>query len=84
MISLTNDQWLGFSIYLGMKSGYRRELMESSGIDYEDTVQALTQVGILKNGRMNQKEAYAIFHERFPGQLASQTHQVRARLQAGE
>lgn len=84
MISLTNEQWLGFSIYLGMKSGYRRELMESAGVSYEDTVQALTRVGILKNGRMNQKEAYAIFRERFPGQLASQTHQVIARLQAGE
>lgn len=83
-IELTRDQWLGFSLYLGMKSSYRREAMQAQGIDYEDTVRALTRVGVLKNGRMNREEAYVIFQEKFPNQLASQTHQVLARLQAGE
>jgi hypothetical protein len=83
-IELTRDQWLGFSMYLGMKSSHRRDVMKSHGIDYEDTVRALTRVGVLKNGRMDREEAYAIFREKFPNQLASQTHQVLARLQAGE
>ena len=80
MLNLSNAQWLGFSIYLGMKASYRRSEMERYGVDYDDTVQALAREGVIRNGKINTKQAYALFNERFPGQLASQTHQVAAKL----
>jgi hypothetical protein len=82
MLTLTDAQWLGFSIYLGFKASHRRSEMERLGISYELTVQALTDQGVIKGGRI-QPNAYALFHERFPAQIASQTHQVQARLAEG-
>lgn len=79
MLKLTDKQWLGFSIYLGMKAAYRRSEMARYGVDYDDTVAALAAQGVIRNGRI-QPGAYDLFHERFPGQIASQTHQVLVKL----
>ena len=81
MLNLTNEQWLGFSIYLGFKSSHRKAEMARYDIDYNDTVAALAREGVIRNGKMiPNAQAYALFNEKFPGQIASQTHQVKARL----
>jgi hypothetical protein len=81
MLNLTSQQWLGFSIYLGFQAPYRRSEMERYNVDYDDTVAALTREGVIRNGKMLPRaQAYRLFNEKFPGQLASQTHQIQALL----
>lgn len=81
MLDLTNEQWIGFSIYLGFKSSARDYEFETRGVDRADTEAALTRVGVIRNGRMiPRKQAYELFDQKFPGQIASQTHQVMGKL----
>lgn len=81
MLNLTDNEWLGFSIYLGFRPAYRKSEMARNGVDYNQTVAALARVGVIRNGRMiSNSAAYRLFHEKFPAQLASQTHQVREKL----
>ncbi len=81
MLNLSNKEWLGFSIYLGFKASYRKSEMARYDVDYNQTVAALTRAGVIRNGKMIPRdEAYQLFNEKFPNQLASQTHQVLAKL----
>lgn len=79
MFDLTPKQWVGFAIYLGYKSQYRRSEMERWGIDYLELVNELHTKGLLSGGKII-KNAREVFNQRFPKVLPSQIHQVLAEL----
>jgi hypothetical protein len=79
-MELSNQAMLGLGIYIGYKASYRRDEMARYGIEYDEVVTELTANGLIDKGRIQMKEAAAVFAERFPGQLASQVHQYRAQL----
>jgi hypothetical protein len=78
--TLTNQGYMGLGIYLGYKASYRRPEMERHGVNYDEVVAELTKLNIIKSGKINKDLGYTVFRERFPGQLASQTHQYRSVL----
>ena len=78
--TLTNQGYLGLGIYLGFKPMYRADEMARYNISYDEVVAELKKVGLLKNRKLSREEGYKAFHERFPGQLGSQTHQYRQQL----
>ena len=80
MTTLTNQSYLGLGIYLGFKAKFRRPEMESHGINYDEVVAELAKTGVMKNGKITRETGYKVFHERFPNQLGSQTHQYKAVL----
>lgn len=81
MLELTNKEWVGFGIYLGMKSSHRREEMARLNIDYDNVVAALTKAGVIRSGKMDKNEGYRLFREKFgPNALGSQTHIILEKL----
>jgi hypothetical protein len=79
-MELSNNAMMVLGIYLGHKSHARRSECEHVGCDYDSGVAELAKAGVMRGGRINRKEGYAVFHERFPDQLGSQTHQYRHKL----
>lgn len=79
-MQLSDSEYVGLSIYMSMKSSYRRSEMESRGVDYDTVVAQLTERGIIKNKRLDKKLAHEVYTARFGDTLSSQTHQVLHKL----
>jgi hypothetical protein len=78
--TLTNHGYMGLGLYVGFKSTHRRSEMESFGVNYDQVVEELTRVGLIRNGRMDLAEGRRAWRERFCDILPSQTHQYEAEL----
>ena len=71
---LSNKGYVGLGIYLGFKSSYRQSEMAYHNINYNEVVDELTKVGLIKNGKIQTEQAKQVFSERFPNVFCSQVH----------
>lgn len=80
-LKLTDQEYLGLGIYLGYKSSYRRGEFSRYDLDYDAFVKRMSELNLIRNGRIDKKVAKLIFDKKFAGQSPSQVHQYIKKLE---